>query len=64
MEQHQKNGLAVAKFLENHSGVKRIKYPGLPSHPQHEIMKKQVLKNNFNLLTNLNYNFGTILMKI
>jgi len=41
MEQHQKNGIAVAKFLETHSGVKLVKYPGLPSHPQHEIMKKQ-----------------------
>ena len=43
MEQHQKNGIAVAKFLETHSGVKLVKYPGLPSHPQHEIMKKQVI---------------------
>ncbi|MDR1762458.1 MAG: PLP-dependent aspartate aminotransferase family protein [Dysgonamonadaceae bacterium] len=41
MEQHQKNALRIAEFLENHPKVKRVLYPGLPSHPQHELTKKQ-----------------------
>jgi len=42
MEQHQKNAIAVASFLENSPLVTKVKYPGLPSHPQYEITKKQV----------------------
>ena len=42
MEQHQRNALAVALFLEDHPKVKRVYYPGLPSHPQHAIAKKQM----------------------
>ncbi|MBI3406053.1 MAG: PLP-dependent transferase [Acidobacteria bacterium] len=41
MEQHNKNGMTIAKFLESHSKVKRVFYPGLESHPQHAIAKKQ-----------------------
>lgn len=41
MKQHDANGMAVAKFLESHSKVKRTLYPGLKSHPQHEIAAKQ-----------------------
>ena len=41
MVQHNANGMAVAKFLEAHPKVKRVLYPGLPSHPQHEIAKRQ-----------------------
>lgn len=41
MEQHMKNGLAVAKFLENHPCVEKVIHPGLPSHPQHELSKRQ-----------------------
>lgn len=41
MEQHNRNGMAVARFLESHPKVRRVLYPGLPSHPQHEIAKKQ-----------------------
>uniref|UniRef100_A0A0N5CBH3 cystathionine gamma-lyase n=1 Tax=Strongyloides papillosus TaxID=174720 RepID=A0A0N5CBH3_STREA len=41
MKCHQENGLAVAKFLENDSRVRRVLYPALPSHPQHDIHKKQ-----------------------
>ncbi|XP_011299776.1 cystathionine gamma-lyase [Fopius arisanus] len=41
MEKHMTNGLAVAKFLESHSHVKQVFHPLLPSHPQHEIAKKQ-----------------------
>lgn len=42
MEQHQRNAMAIAKFLEAHPKVKRVYYPGLASHPQHEIAKKQM----------------------
>jgi len=41
MERHNSNGLAVAKFLESHKKVKQVLYPGLASHPQHEVAKRQ-----------------------
>jgi len=37
MERHNANGLAVARFLENHPRVERVLYPGLESHPFHEV---------------------------
>lgn len=46
MEKHAKNGMEVATFLENHPNVERVWYPGLASHPQHELSKK-ILKNGF-----------------
>lgn len=42
MEQHAKNAQAVAEFLESHNRVKRVYYPGLKSHPQHQIAKQQM----------------------
>jgi cystathionine gamma-lyase len=41
LEQHQKNALEVARFLESHLRVKKVLYPGLESHPQHELAKLQ-----------------------
>ncbi len=41
MDRHNSNGMAIAQFLEAHPKVKRVLYPGLSSHPQHEIAKKQ-----------------------
>jgi cystathionine beta-lyase/cystathionine gamma-synthase len=41
MKQHDANGIAVAKFLESHPKVKRVFHPGLTSHPQHAVAKKQ-----------------------
>jgi cystathionine beta-lyase/cystathionine gamma-synthase len=41
MKQHNSNGMAIAQFLESHPKVKRVLYPGLKSHPQHEMAKKQ-----------------------
>ena len=41
MLQHNANGLAVARHLNAHPKVKRVFYPGLPSHPQHEIARQQ-----------------------
>jgi cystathionine gamma-lyase len=42
MERHIKNGQLVAEFLENHQAVEKVIYPGLPSHPQHELARKQM----------------------
>jgi cystathionine beta-lyase/cystathionine gamma-synthase len=41
MERHNSNGMALAKYLASHPKVKRVNYPGLESHPQHAIAKKQ-----------------------
>jgi cystathionine beta-lyase/cystathionine gamma-synthase len=41
MDRHNENGMAIAKYLEAHPKVKRVVYPGLASHPQHEIAKLQ-----------------------
>jgi cystathionine gamma-lyase len=41
MEAHAKNAAAVAAYLEAHPKVAKVNYPGLKSHPQHEIAKKQ-----------------------
>ena len=41
MERHNSNGMAIAKHLEAHPKVKRVFYPGLASHPQHEVAKRQ-----------------------
>uniref|UniRef100_A0A8C3TR94 Cystathionine gamma-lyase n=1 Tax=Catharus ustulatus TaxID=91951 RepID=A0A8C3TR94_CATUS len=41
MKLHFHNGLAVAKFLETHPRVEKVIYPGLPSHPQYEVTRKQ-----------------------
>jgi len=41
MEEHQKNALIVGKWLEQHPGIESVRHPGLPSHPQHELVKRQ-----------------------
>ncbi|MFB3764772.1 MAG: PLP-dependent aspartate aminotransferase family protein [Methanotrichaceae archaeon] len=42
MERHAKNAMLLAQFLEGHPKVETVKYPGLTSHPQHEIAKRQM----------------------
>lgn len=42
MQRHEENALAIAQFLENHEKVERVVYPGLSSHPQHGLAKKQM----------------------
>ncbi len=42
MERHAENAMRIAQFLENHSKVRSVIYPGLRSHPQHELAKKQM----------------------
>lgn len=42
MRNHENNARALAEFLDGHPGVKRVYYPGLAGHPQHELAKKQM----------------------
>ena len=42
MLRHAENAQIVAEFLESHSKVAKVVYPGLPSHPQHEVAKRQM----------------------
>ena len=46
MRQTSENALAIAQWLETQSTVTRVIYPGLPSHPQHELAKRQ-MKNGY-----------------
>ena len=42
MERHAENAMKIAQFLEKHPKVRKVIYPGLKSHPQHELAKKQM----------------------
>jgi cystathionine beta-lyase/cystathionine gamma-synthase len=42
MQIHDRNGRIVAEFLAGHKKIKKVFYPGLPDHPQHELAKKQM----------------------
>jgi cystathionine beta-lyase/cystathionine gamma-synthase len=42
MERHSANGQAIAEWLTEHPKVKRVNYPGLASHPQHALAKRQM----------------------
>jgi cystathionine beta-lyase/cystathionine gamma-synthase len=42
MEQHAKNSQQIAEFLAGHKKVKKVHYPGLKTHPQHELAKRQM----------------------
>ena len=42
MERHCENAQRVAEYLESHQHVERVLYPGLPTHPGHEIAKRQM----------------------
>ncbi len=42
MKQHEENAKAVASYLNGHPKVKKVYYPGLPSHPGYEIAKRQM----------------------
>lgn len=42
MENHQKNAMKVAEFLEGHKNVEKVNYPGLKSNPGYELAKKQL----------------------
>jgi cystathionine beta-lyase/cystathionine gamma-synthase len=42
MEQHDRNGRLVADFLSHHKKVKKVYYPGLSDHPQHDLARRQM----------------------
>ncbi|MGE4247582.1 MAG: PLP-dependent aspartate aminotransferase family protein, partial [Parvibaculaceae bacterium] len=50
MRAHEESALKVAAFLERHPKVARVHYPGLPSHPQHGLAKRQ-MRNFSGMLT-------------
>ena len=50
MKAHEENALTVAAFLEAHPAVSRVLYPGLPSHPQHDLARRQ-MRNFSGMLT-------------
>ncbi|MEQ8819941.1 MAG: PLP-dependent aspartate aminotransferase family protein [Sumerlaeia bacterium] len=58
MEGHQANALAVAEFLESHPKVNRVNYPGLPSHPHHELAKRQM--SGFGGMLSFEYKPGSL----
>lgn len=42
MPRHSTSAMKIAEFLENHPKVALVRYPGLKSHPEHEIAKRQM----------------------
>jgi len=42
VERQNQSAMVIAKFLENHPAVEQVNYPGLPSHPGHEVAKEQM----------------------
>lgn len=64
MKKHSENAMKIALFLESHAKVKAVRYPGLTSHPQHEIAAKQMTEYsgmlNFSLDVGLMANFEFI----
>jgi cystathionine gamma-lyase len=51
MERHCANALAIAQFLEQHSGIERVYYPGLASHTQHALARRQMQGNYGGIVT-------------
>jgi methionine-gamma-lyase len=62
MKAHEEGALAVARFLESHPKVIRVIYPGLPSHPQHELAQRQL--TNFSGMVTFQVRDGTRAAKI
>ena len=44
MDRHCESALKLSKFLENHKAIEKVIYPGLTSHPQHNVAQKQMHK--------------------
>jgi cystathionine beta-lyase len=57
VQRHSENGQKVAEYLANHPKVKTVYYPGLESHPFHEIAKKQ-MKNGFGGMVSFTFESG------
>lgn len=56
MERHMQNAMQLAEFLEKQPKVKKVIYPGLKSHPQHEIAKKQM--NSFSGMISVKFDYS------
>lgn len=56
MERHQENAFEIAKYLEGHSGVSKVYYPGLESHLNHKLAKKQM--SGFSGMVSVEFNFS------
>ena len=41
MQRHEENAIEIARYLEGHPKIQRVHYPGLPSHPQHDLAMRQ-----------------------
>lgn len=61
MREHEKNAMALSKYLENHPKVRKVYYPGLSSHPQYELAKKQA--TGFGGMISFEMNGGTDICK-
>lgn len=51
MARHSTSALALARWLESHDKVRRVIYPGLPSHPQHDLAKRQMQRGYGGMIT-------------
>lgn len=56
MEAHQRGALALAEMLDAHSAVEKVYFPGLPTHPQHELAKTQ--QSGFGAMMSFDVNGG------
>jgi len=50
MERHSANAQAVAEFVEQHNKVERVHYPGLASHPHHDVAKRELTRGRGGML--------------
>ncbi|AZI23324.1 cystathionine gamma-synthase [Chryseobacterium taklimakanense] len=57
MQRHSENGQKIAEFLQNHPKVKDVIYPGLASHPQHDLAKRQ-MPSGFGGMVSFNFKTG------
>ncbi len=57
MQRHSENGQKIAEFLQNHKKVKDVIYPGLTSHPQYDLAKRQMPKG-FGGMVSFNFKSG------
>lgn len=62
MKAHENAALSVARFLEGHEAVTQVMYPGLPSHPQHDLAKKQM--KNFSGMLSFQTHDGLAVAKV
>lgn len=51
MRAHNANAMGLANYFEQHPNIKRVYYPGLPSHEQHELAKKQLAGRNSGMIS-------------